>query len=68
LAVEVEGGMWTRGRHVRGEGYEGDCEKYNAAVLGGWRVLRFTTGMLEQDPSGCIEAVRRVYDEGDRDV
>ena len=46
LALEVEGGTWAGGRHVRGKGYEGDCEKYNAAALLGWTVLRVTTAML----------------------
>lgn len=47
VAAEVEGGTWSRGRHSRGAGFERDCEKYNAAALLGWRVLRFTTGMVE---------------------
>jgi len=47
LAVEIEGGIWIRGRHNRGAGYEQDCEKYNQAVLLGWRVLRFTPEMVE---------------------
>ncbi len=47
IAVEIEGGIWVGGRHVRGEGYEADCEKYNAAQLDGWMVLRFTPGMLK---------------------
>src|SRR5579872_1223858 len=46
LAVEIEGGIWNRGRHVRPRGYEKDCEKYNAAALAGWRVFRVTTPML----------------------
>ena len=46
LLVEVEGGTWTRGRHTRPEGYAKDCEKYNTAALCGWRVLRFTGGMV----------------------
>ena len=46
LALEIEGGTWTGGRHVRGRGYERDCEKYNAAALADWTVLRVTTAML----------------------
>jgi very-short-patch-repair endonuclease len=46
LALEIEGGTWTGGRHVRGKGYEADCEKYNAAALLGWTVLRVTTAMM----------------------
>jgi hypothetical protein len=47
LAVEVEGGSWVGGRHVRAKGFAADCEKYNAAVLLGWRILRFSPAMIE---------------------
>jgi very-short-patch-repair endonuclease len=46
LLVEVEGGVWSEGRHVRGGGYENDCEKYNEAQLMGFVVLRFSTGQV----------------------
>ena len=46
LAVECEGGTWTGGRHTTGSGFEADCEKYNAAALAGWRVLRYTMDMI----------------------
>ncbi len=43
LAVEVDGVTGgAGGRHQRIDGYERDLEKLNAAVLRGWRVLRFT--------------------------
>ena len=42
LAAEVEGAVFGRGRHTRGTGFAEDAEKYNEAVLLGWRVLRFT--------------------------
>ena len=43
IAVEVEGGAWSQGRHTRGAGYIEDCKKYNEAVMQGWHVLRFTS-------------------------
>lgn len=46
LAVEVEGGVWTGGRHTRGSGFVKDCEKYNTATLDGWRILRIHTGTV----------------------
>lgn len=40
LAVEVEGGIFVQGRHGRGAGMLADMEKYNSALVNGWRVLR----------------------------
>lgn len=62
LAVEVDGGAFIQGRHTRGVGYERDCEKLNAAALLGWRVLRFTTGMVEDGRALAVlqEALRSV--------
>lgn len=46
VALEVEGGVWTGGRHTRGAGFVGDMEKYNAATVAGWRVVRVVPGKL----------------------
>ena len=58
VAVEIDGGTWTRGRHTRGAGYRGDCEKLNAATSLGWAVYRVTAGMLRDDPAGVVAMVR----------
>ena len=47
IAVEVEGGVFAKGRHTRGKGFSDDCVKYNAATLDGWRLLRFTTAQVD---------------------
>jgi len=46
VACEIEGGVWIKGRHTRGKGYEADCEKYSTAAAYGWRVIRVTPGMI----------------------
>ncbi len=46
LALEVEGGVWTQGRHTRGAGFLKDMEKYNEAAARGWRVIRTTPDAL----------------------
>ena len=43
VAVEIEGGLFSAGRHTRGKGYQADLDKYNAATMMGYRVLRFST-------------------------
>lgn len=40
IALEVEGGIWAGGRHIRPKGFLADMAKYNHAVRLGWGVLR----------------------------
>jgi very-short-patch-repair endonuclease len=47
FAAEVEGGTWVHGRHTRGAGVAKDLEKYNEAMLLGWNVARFDSGMVK---------------------
>lgn len=46
VALEVEGGVYTRGRHTRPTGFLKDIEKYNLAASLGWRLLRTTPSGL----------------------
>ncbi|MDA4852775.1 DUF559 domain-containing protein [Acinetobacter baumannii] len=47
ILIEVEGGIWSGGRHTRGIGYLGDMEKYNEAAMMGFTVLRFSTEQVK---------------------
>lgn len=57
LYIEVEGGVWTGGRHTRGKGFINDMEKYNAAALQGWRMIRITPS--ERLTEGTLELIRK---------
>ncbi len=48
IAVEIEGGVWSGGRHTRGKGFIGDMEKYNAATCAGFRVIRVTPDQVRK--------------------
>ena len=62
ILIEVEGGIWSNGRHTRGKGYIGDMEKYNSATMMGYQVIRFST---EQVKSGlAVKQIEKMV--GDR--
>ena len=48
LAVECEGLVkpGLKSRHTTNSGFSKDCEKYNAAALMGYTVLRYTMDMI----------------------
>lgn len=60
IAVEIEGGVFTNGRHVQGMGFQNDCEKYNQALLLGWRVLRFTCNHVKS--GHALTLTEKLYD------
>ena len=47
VAVEIDGGIWTGGRHSRGVGITADCEKVCALAMAGWRFLRVTPQLVK---------------------
>jgi hypothetical protein len=59
IALEVEGGVWTAGRHTRGAGFIKDMEKYNRAAVLGWRLLRVTPDKLVS--AGTFEMLREIF-------
>lgn len=60
LALEIEGGVFTGGRHSRGAGMLADMEKYNAAAILGWRVLRCVPKQLSGEAITTIKAAMGV--------
>jgi very-short-patch-repair endonuclease len=60
VAVELEGGIWTLGRHSRGKGMRRDMAKYNSATQMGWAILRFCVNDLEADPLGVVAQVHNL--------
>lgn len=65
VALEVEGGVWTSGRHTRGSGFLGDMEKYNAASVLGWRIVRVTPStLLKLDTIKMIKEILQINTAG----
>lgn len=58
VALEVEGGVYTNGRHTRAAGFLKDMEKYNALSEAGIFLLRCTPDELMT--TKIFELVKRV--------
>jgi very-short-patch-repair endonuclease len=48
ISVECQGGIHSRGRHVRAQGYSKDREKHNALALAGWIPLEVTMQQIRR--------------------
>ena len=46
FVVEVDGGVYSNGRHTRGSGFTSDCEKQNEVSLRGFFFLRVTAAHI----------------------
>ena len=62
LALEVEGGVFTMGRHTRGAGYAKDLLKYSEAAARGWRILRVMPSQLTKAETITLVQRAWVYD------
>ncbi len=60
VAVEIDGGTFTRGKHTRGTGYDIDCQKRNRLTSDGWRVLVFTTTDLKKRSRIVLPLLRTI--------
>lgn len=60
VALEVEGGVHSGGRHVRPKGFLEDMKKYNAAATRGWLVFRCTPATL--DSLTTVDMIKLAYE------
>jgi len=58
ISVEIEGGIWSGGRHTRGKGFIGDIEKYNTATAMGWKVIR----IQPNDYTSALAFIKMILD------
>jgi very-short-patch-repair endonuclease len=58
IAIEIEGGIFSGGRHTRGAGFTKDMEKYNIAVENGWVVLRYSPAEIKK--TSTFEQIKKV--------
>ena len=58
LAIEVDG----RGRHQTTKGFQEDCQKTNAAIEAGWKVLRYPTVSVNchKRRARIVEQIKRI--------
>jgi hypothetical protein len=49
VAVELQGGVFSGGRHSRGYGIVGDYEKSNEAIFHGWVVIQLSAKQITTD-------------------
>ena len=59
LAVEINGGQWTKSGHSSGKGLQRDSKKSNLAIELGWRVLTFVTDDMK-NPVQVAEQVLKI--------
>ena len=59
VVIEYEGLIAEKSRHTTIDGFTGDCNKYNAAVLMGWRVLRYTARNYTQMAGDLLTLIKK---------
>jgi len=68
VAVEIDGGEFSRGAHTRGKRIAADCEKRNEARLRGWIVFVLTGAQVRKAPMQWAEKIARFVREKERQM
>lgn len=62
IAIELEGGVYTNGRHTRPKGFLADIEKYNNISILGLRLLRYAH--VEHTYKDILEDLKELIKNG----
>jgi hypothetical protein len=62
IAIEVQGGLFQAGRHIRGAGYLNDMEKWTEGTLLGWRMIWVSP--MDLCMVRTTDRVKRLLEEG----
>jgi len=58
--VELQGGIWSGGRHGRGYGIVGDYEKMNESQFCGWVVIQLSTKQITiENAEKILELIKK---------
>lgn len=58
IICEVEGGIWVKGRHTRGKGFQADLIKYQEAMLLGYIIYRCSGEMIKD--GSAVKSIHRL--------
>ncbi len=59
LFIEIEGGIFTKGRHTRGKGFWNDILKYNAVIFAGYPIIRYPAILIKKHPVQVVEQIKK---------
>lgn len=62
VAIELEGGVYTHGRHTRPKGFLADIEKYNKISILGLKLLRYAH--VEHNYNDILKDLKELIDNG----
>ncbi len=68
VAVEIQGGAFVKGAHVRGVRQAEDFRKLNAAMELGWICHQFNVKNMESEPGRIVEQVASTIDSRAADL
>ena len=60
ILIEINGGNWIHGRHLRAASIEYEYARMNLAVLSGFKMLVYGTEIVVKNPKKIDEDVRKL--------